>query len=879
MAPAFTTRSPRILFIDAYDSFANNIIALVQESLSAEVTTIRIDDKRFVKGDQECFLRLLKGFDAVIAGPGPGSVTNKKDEGIIGELWRLKDHDLLPVLGICLGFQSLAAHFGAKIERLSEPRHGIISEILHRGNSVFRGVGDVQATQYHSLQVNIGHSIQTRRSVSYPGELWRATHACPQLEPLAWDFDNTQNGAVLMAVRHLEKPFWGVQYHPESICTNTEGAKIVQNWWAEAQAWIREELLARKKDILLSQVNIDMPSYSLVCDPSQEAPKTPSQDFRIFRGHVSFKQAEAQNPAYLARLMAYGDSTRLPELPPEVVNVMTCGSGQLRVAEACRVLGISTTEAAVLESGLNDELKPSAAGTGRYSIIGLFIPEETLRLHYYVSTHTLQLRTGTDEVYLETRVDAIWTYLKALVEHLKPLSDPPGPPFAPFWGGLMGYVSYEAGLDSIDVEPYPMKKDINRPDICFAYITRSIVFDHILKKIYVQSIRGKDMEWVEATIGLISQAVQSEIRTSLAWNSTVLATEAPGVDDMIITENGAHAPMTAVPANLQPYQSQVGQSFPSRKAYYEKILACQESISAGDSYELCLTEQTAIRLPRSPTQATIPWKLYRKLMTINSAPFGAYIRMGQDGHGFQIVSSSPERFISWDRNGSCQCRPIKGTVKKDPDITREDAEAILSTSKERAENLMIVDLVRHQLHGVYGAGNVQVKQLMEVEEYETVYQLVSVIEGSPPGIQMARTPEEWEDPPDYVSQKKRPEKSGIDVFAASIPPGSMTGAPKKRSCELLQDIEGNQPRGIYAGVLGYLDVGGGGDFSVVIRTMVKWEDEVEVVQLPDGSTREYDIWRIGAGGAITAQSTQMGEYEEMIVKLESTMRTFTPQPS
>ncbi|OCL07194.1 para-aminobenzoate synthase [Glonium stellatum] len=785
MAPAFTTRSPRILFIDAYDSFANNIIALVQESLSAEVTTIRIDDKRFVKGDQECFLRLLKGFDAVIAGPGPGSVTNKKDEGIIGELWRLKDHDLLPVLGICLGFQSLAAHFGAKIERLSEPRHGIISEILHRGNSVFRGVGDVQATQYHSLQVNIGHSIQTRRSVSYPGELWRATHACPQLEPLAWDFDNTQNGAVLMAVRHLEKPFWGVQYHPESICTNTEGAKIVQNWWAEAQAWIREELLARKKDILLSQVNIDMPSYSL-----------------------------------------------------------------LRVAEACRVLGISTTEAAVLESGLNDELKPSAAGTGRYSIIGLFIPEETLRLHYYVSTHTLQLRTGTDEVYLETRVDAIWTYLKALVEHLKPLSDPPGPPFAPFWGGLMGYVSYEAGLDSIDVEPYPMKKDINRPDICFAYITRSIVFDHILKKIYVQSIRGKDMEWVEATIGLISQAVQSEIRTSLAWNSTVLATEAP-----------------------------VGQSFPSRKAYYEKILACQESISAGDSYELCLTEQTAIRLPRSPTQATIPWKLYRKLMTINSAPFGAYIRMGQDGHGFQIVSSSPERFISWDRNGSCQCRPIKGTVKKDPDITREDAEAILSTSKERAENLMIVDLVRHQLHGVYGAGNVQVKQLMEVEEYETVYQLVSVIEGSPPGIQMARTPEEWEDPPDYVSQKKRPEKSGIDVFAASIPPGSMTGAPKKRSCELLQDIEGNQPRGIYAGVLGYLDVGGGGDFSVVIRTMVKWEDEVEVVQLPDGSTREYDIWRIGAGGAITAQSTQMGEYEEMIVKLESTMRTFTPQPS
>lgn len=876
MAPALTTRPGRILFIDAYDSFANNIVALVQESLGAEVVTIRIDDQKYVDGGQEDFLGLLKGFDAVIAGPGPGSVTNRKDEGIIGELWRLKDEDLLPVLGICLGFQSLAMHFGAKIERLPEPRHGIISEVLHRANSIFKGMGEVRATQYHSLHANIGHSIQTRRAVSYPDELWRATRSCPQLEPLAWDFDNAQNGAVLMAVRHIDKPFWGIQYHPESICTNAEGAKIIWNWWTKAQIWIRKELLARRENFSLSTVITEMPNYPLTRNLPQEAPKTPFQDIPIHLNGILFKHAGAQKPADLARLMAYGDSARLPKLPPDVVNVMTCGSGRLRVAEACQVLGIPATEAAVLESGLNDDLKPSAAGTGRYSIIGLFVPKETLRLRYYVSTHTLQLRTGNDEVYLETQVDDIWAYLKALMEHFKPLHDPPGPPFAPFWGGLMGFVSYEAGLDSINVEPCPIKTNMNRPDICFAYITRSIVFDHILKKIYVQSIRGKDMEWVKTTIKLLNEAVQSETKTELAWDPRTSAIEVPELDSTLITEDGTYTQMAVAQEYFQRYLDQTTQNFPPREEYCAKILACQESISAGDSYELCLTDQTVIRLPRSHPRAMVPWSLYRKLMTINSAPFGAYIRMGQDGHGFQIVSSSPERFISWNRNGSCQCRPIKGTVKKGPDVTREDAEMILSTSKERAENLMIVDLVRHQLHGVYGAGNIQVKQLMEVEEYETVYQLVSVIEGSPPGIQKARTPEEWEEPPDYISQKKRPEKSGIDAFAASLPPGSMTGAPKKRSCEILQDIEGNQPRGIYAGVLGYLDVGGGGDFSVVIRTMVRWEDEVEVVQLSDSLTEEYEIWRIGAGGAITAQSTLKGEYEEMIVKLESTMRTFTP---
>jgi para-aminobenzoate synthetase len=294
------------------------------------------------------------------------------------------------------------------------------------------------------------------------------------------------------------------------------------------------------------------------------------------------------------------------------------------------------------------------------------------------------------------------------------------------------------------------------------------------------------------------------------------------------------------------------------------------------------------------------WPLYRKLRGLNAAPFAAYMRLKSLDQEITILSSSPERFLSWNRNGGCQYRPIKGTVKKTDGMTLQDAEAILKPSlnaKDVAENLMITDLIRHDLHGVAGAGNVHVTKLFGVEEYKTVFQLVSVIEGKLPllaiesgnlrkpprlnsnispvkskahhqtyshknGIATPDTDEESEAP--HIASPQQ--LSGIDVLAASLPPGSMTGAPKKRSCELLQDIEEGKPRGIYSGVLGYLDVGGGGDFAVVIRTAYRWSDERD--------TEGNDVWTIGAGGAVTSQSTPEGEAEEMMVKLKSVLRAF-----
>lgn len=247
-------------------------------------------------------------------------------------------------------------------------------------------------------------------------------------------------------------------------------------------------------------------------------------------------------------------------------------------------------------------------------------------------------------------------------------------------------------------------------------------------------------------------------------------------------------------------------------------------------------------------------------------------------HNVHILSSSPERYIAWDRQQVAQCRPIKGTVSKKPGVSFADANDILSSQKERAENLMIVDLVRHQLHGVYGTGNVQVNQLMQVEEYETVFQLVSVVEGIPPSLfhpSDKLSEHAWHDTHDPKSSSstshpqvsKKEQMLGFEAFTQSLPAGSMTGAPKKRSCELLQGLESHSRRGIYAGVLGYLDIGGAGDFSVVIRTAVK-------IDTANTASATEDTWTIGAGGAVTALSDPESEYEEMLAKFKSTAAAF-----
>ncbi|KEQ65304.1 para-aminobenzoate synthase [Aureobasidium melanogenum CBS 110374] len=712
---------PHLLFLDAYDSFSNNIINLLQQDLNATVQVIKIDDKRFVTSDEACFHAFLGRFDAVVAGPGPGDPRNSHDLGLIGKLWHLPEDVCVPVLGICLGFQSLALAFGGTAGRLHQPRHGLVTEVTHQGQSLFKGIDVLMATQYHSLHAKLGHTVDKAST-----DLWKATSNCPDILPLAWDLSDDQNGPILMGIRHLTKPFYGVQYHPESICTSSAGAQIIHNWWNSSR-------MGRPT----SSLSVSWKCVDTFCD--------------------------AIDVALLLQKMQDIDQ-----------------------------------QAIMLESGSKNG-KPVRPKTGRFSIIGCAKDSRSIR--YSTGNHTITSDlSGTRASYTGSMTD-VWSNIESFMAANKATD---GSADVPFWGGLVGFVSYEAGLETIDVAQ-PTNND--RPDVWFVFVSHSIVVDHVEKKVYIQSLEKTDDHWFEKVEGALKQLIDK-----------------PG-SQLQILKSESGLPSVAAPA---------------QEEYVRRVKTCQNHIRAGDSYELCLTDQSIISYGENAPPRS--FELYQRLRAFNPAPFGAYLRLQEENeqkkNGVTILSSSPERFLSWSRAGKCQFRPIKGTVEKKNGLTRKEAEALLNVDKERAENLMIVDLIRHDLHGVVGSGNVKVEKLMAVEEYQTVFQLVSVIEGQ-------------------LQEGSR--HTGIDVLAASLPPGSMTGAPKKRSCELLTEIEG-KPRGIYSGVLGYFDVGGGGDFSVVIRTAFRWDDE--------------GVWRVGAGGAVTVLSSPQAEFEEMDLKRQSCLPLF-----
>jgi para-aminobenzoate synthetase len=237
----------------------------------------------------------------------------------------------------------------------------------------------------------------------------------------------------------------------------------------------------------------------------------------------------------------------------------------------------------------------------------------------------------------------------------------------------MGYISYEAGLETIDVPARPgaTESQSNIPDVNFVFVQRSIVFDHAASQIYVQSLVEDDRDWVISTARQIAQLVQHP-------------------QDVDSQEEDTALNETLACARIMK---------PSEAEYRAKVLACQQYLSSGDSYELCLTDETTITFP-GPVNA---WSLYKRLRRRNPAPFGAFLRLSDA----LVVGSSPERFLHWDRAGRCEFRPIKGTVKKSDTMTRKAAHAILNSSKERVENLMIVDLIRHDLCGVVGRKTAQ----------------------------------------------------------------------------------------------------------------------------------------------------------------------------
>jgi aminodeoxychorismate synthase component I len=252
--------------------------------------------------------------------------------------------------------------------------------------------------------------------------------------------------------------------------------------------------------------------------------------------------------------------------------------------------------------------------------------------------------------------------------------------------------------------------------------------------------------------------------------------------------------------------------------YCRVVETARQHILAGDVFEVCTTHRL-----ESPF-ADDPWRLYQELRRINPAPFACYLHFPE----VQVVGSSPERFLRLGPDRMAESRPIKGTRPRGRTPAEDDflGQDLAESEKDRAENLMIVDLVRNDLGRVCKVGSVHVPELLAVEKYATVFQLVSTVRG-----------------------KLEDGKSGLDLVRACFPGGSMTGAPKIEAMKIIDRLEPVQ-RGIYSGSIGYLDYAGPLDLNIVIRSVI----------VKDGRAL-YNV-----GGAVVADSDPAAEYQETLVK-------------
>ena len=260
--------------------------------------------------------------------------------------------------------------------------------------------------------------------------------------------------------------------------------------------------------------------------------------------------------------------------------------------------------------------------------------------------------------------------------------------------------------------------------------------------------------------------------------------------------------------------------------YMDTVEKVREYIKSGDVYITNLTQRLVIATEKNP------YEVYNKLRNINPAPFAAFMNL----EGFAVVSSSPERFLKI-RNGVVETRPIKGTRPRGN--TKEEDEKnkleLLESEKDKSELLMIVDLERNDLSKVCKPNSVKVTELFKLEKYSTVYHLVSTIQG-----------------------ELKKSFSSIDCIKACFPGGSITGAPKIRSMEIIEELEPTK-RNIYTGCIGYLGFDGNVDLNIVIRTILMKENKAY----------------FGVGGGITWESTKEFEYDETLAKAKALIKALS----
>ena len=368
--------------------------------------------------------------------------------------------------------------------------------------------------------------------------------------------------------------------------------------------------------------------------------------------------------------------------------------------------------------------------------------------------------------------------------------------------GYLGYLGYGLGAETLGLERE--SREGMEPDAHLVFLTRALVIDH--DRGTARAVALAELDADADHPGTVGEQHSWIVETTRNLVSVLTgAGEAHGEDQ----GGKAEAGVGSSPAPT--YRHTVAE-------YAKLIDRCQELINEGESYELCLTNEAQVPGKYDPLD------VYAQLRRVARVPYGAFLQCGK----WSVASASPERFLEVSAAGEVESRPIKGTAPRSAD-PEEDARLraeLAASRKDRAENLMIVDLVRHDLSRVCEAGSVKVPNIYQVESFPTVHQMISTITG-----------------------RLAPGRTALDAIEAAFPGGSMTGAPKLRTVQLLRDLESG-PRGVYSGAIGWISPNGAASLSIVIRTAVL--DEAGA--------------RFGVGGAITRLSDAGAEIEETFTK-------------
>ncbi|EFJ52124.1 ADC synthase [Volvox carteri f. nagariensis] len=809
----------RTLLIDNYDSYTYNLFQAIAE-VNGELPVVYYNDKITINQIQS--MVQAGTVHSIVISPGPGNPNNPSDVGVCVDV--LQQLSGVPILGICLGHQALAMAHGASVVSAPEPVHGRLSSLRHNGHALFKDIPSAdgfEVVRYHSLLVDEHSLPDCLEAVCWTTGGHSAVKLARDAAPAASASSSSSSlegrssgeraevgighyhhrrqhdeaspsgcGCLLMGLAHRARPHYGVQFHPESIATRY-GIALLRNFRDLAAEHIK-----RRGGPLAAQ----LPPVRWVLRRSFLAPSA-------LPALPAWPPPEHQRGATL-RLLWSRLATFLPRLQ----------GGSQAIFE-------------LLYGWAEDTfwLDSAAADRGRFSYMGgrggplwrnpahpATKPAAQRRAN---PGGSLTIEGPEGRAIPLAAPSGFLSFLQMLLDRQRLLVEAEAAAQLPFnfWGGLVGYLGYELKAECGAANAHAAAT----PDAVMYLADRLIAVDHATGDVFLMAVydsaavaaaAGNDGDGSEGD-GFVEGDADSRGRRVLreaGWGK---------LSQSEVAESAAEAASAPVTARMMPFTLAHG-----RTAYLQNIAACHAALHAGESYEVCLT--TALTRGAAPR----PDQLYKTLRQLNPAPYAAWLQCGAAGP--TVCCSSPERFLRGDRGGLLEARPIKGTaarVATDPEADAAAAAKLASSEKERAENLMIVDLLRNDLGRVCEVGSVHVPGLMDIESYATVHQMVSTVRGV-----------------------RRAGVSIVDCIRAAFPGGSMTGAPKVRTMQIIDALE-DRARGIYSGSIGFISFNDTFDLNIVIRT----------------ATRTMTI---GAGGAIVVQSQPEAEYDEMRLKARALLR-------